>query len=113
MKQETKEIVDWIKNVLIDYKNYIHDNVPQLYWSYRNRHVKAFKFLDSLPDIESHLCNGGYIQDKNGNPCCHGDKIRYENAEGILTWHVATSQFYVKGVVLDVWTINPNNLEKL
>lgn len=36
---------------------------------------RAIEFLDTLPEIESKLCQGGYIKDENGTPCCHGDKI--------------------------------------
>ena len=34
-------------------------------------------FLDSLPQIEFHLKNGGYVQDRNGTPCCDRDKVKF------------------------------------
>ena len=55
MKQETKKIIKWIKGHITVVSNEASEH-----------HHKAFNFLDSLPEIESHLCRGGYIQDKNG-----------------------------------------------
>ena len=42
---------------------------------------KAIEFLGSLPDIENKLCFGGYIQDKNGKPCCDGDYVKFQISE--------------------------------
>lgn len=64
MKKETKELIEWIKRHI---SVTVNDDVEL--------HHKAFDFLNSLPEIESHLCRGGYIQDKNGTPCCDGDEI--------------------------------------
>ena len=79
MKQETKELIDWIKKQI----NLAKDCCINLAWEgkheqYNKDHKKAFEFLDSLPKIESRLCHGGYIQDKNGTPCCHGDIVKFE-----------------------------------
>ena len=72
-------------------------------------------FLDSLPEIEKHLCLGGYIQDKNAIPCCDGDYVKItvkkdyeipiesgsvtkyagETLEGRLTWNLTQGRFYV------------------
>jgi hypothetical protein len=53
---------------------------PNEYW--KEDKIKAMKFLDSLPQIEQHLCFGGYIQDSNGTPCCDGDRVRFEFEDG-------------------------------
>lgn len=45
---------------------------------YNHHEDKICEFLESIPQIESHLCKGGYIQDKNGTPCCDGDRVRFE-----------------------------------
>ena len=45
---------------------------------YNEHEDKICEFLKSIPQIESHLCLGGYIQDKNGTPCCHGDKVNFQ-----------------------------------
>lgn len=85
MKQKSKESIEWIKSVLNDCKINVNNSQSldneekvQRYANIEN----ALKFLDSLPDIESHLCRGGYIQDKNGTPCCDGDIIRIIVPEG-------------------------------
>ena len=78
MKQETKEIIDWIKKQISIARCNI-GNLSLEYWDKDKE--KAIEFLDSLQEIESHLCCGGYIQDKNGTPCCHGDKIKFKFSE--------------------------------
>jgi len=75
MKQETKELVDWIKKQ-ISLAGTIVTNISKPCW--QQDCDKAITFLNSLPEIESHLCRGGYIQDINGAPCCDGDKVRFE-----------------------------------
>ena len=65
MKEETREIINDIKDALRTTMNSV-------------RYRRAVDFLDSLPEIESKLCHGGYIQDKNGTPCCHGDIVKFE-----------------------------------
>ena len=68
-----------------------------------NKHEdKICEFLNSIPQIESHLCLGGYIQDKNGTPCCHGDKIIYdENHEGVLEWDKKNARFIIASIYSD------------
>ena len=79
MKQETKELIDWIKKQI----SIVRCNIGNLSLEYWDKDKeKAIEFLDSLQEIESHLCLGGYIQDKNGTPCCHGDKIKFQYDEG-------------------------------
>ena len=81
MRKETKELVEWIKcQILIN-----SDDSYKITKDATEKHFSlvkdSIKFLDSLPEIESHLCNGGYIQDKNGTPCCHGDDIKIKFRE--------------------------------
>ena len=76
MKQETKELINWIKKQI----NLAKECCIDVAWNgeheyYNTDYEKAMKFLDSLPQIESRLCQGGYIQDKNGIPCHDGDKV--------------------------------------
>lgn len=103
MKQETKEIVDWIKKQI----NLAKENCIDVAWNgnyeyYNTDYKKAIKFLNSLPQIESRLCKGGYIQDKNGTPCCHGDKVIYdENYEGILEWDKKNARFIIASIYGD------------
>lgn len=111
MKQETKELIDWIKKQIniaktnnIDYKQYDSD------------YDKAVSFLDSLPEIEAKLCRGGYIQDKNGVPCCEGDKVKFfynnKEMEGILVWSIG-GYFYVTAGIIDYDTIVLGEFEKV
>lgn len=97
MKKETKELIDWIKKQ-ISLAGTIVTDVSQPYW--QQDRDKTIKFLDCLPEIESHLCRGGYIQDKNGTPCCDGDKIINKvisgDEIGMLYWSKSDSRFYFK-----------------
>ena len=86
MKQETKELVRWIKNHI----SVANNKGAELYLH------KAFDFLDSLPDIEKKLCFGGYVQDINGTTCCHGDKVKLDNAVYTLYWSKSDYRFYLK-----------------
>ena len=71
MKKETKELINWVKIQILAQTKGGDDKF--------NQNInKACNFLDSLKDIELHLCLGGYIQDRNGTPCCHGDKIKFK-----------------------------------
>ena len=72
MKKETKELVEWIKESLNEWAS----RTPAKEGD--NTYFKSLEFLDSLPKIESHLCKGGYIRDRNGTPCCNGDKVQFE-----------------------------------
>ena len=109
MKQETKELIQWIEKQ-ISLAGTIVTDASQPYWQKDRK--KAIDFLNSLPEIESHLCNGGYIQDRNGTPCCHGDKVRFKFVEkwyednfkerytpvmdGILNFCRETKKFYIQ-----------------
>ena len=78
MKQETKKTIDWIKKQInLAKENCIDPAHKDGYPEYEADYERAMNFLDSLPEIESKLCRGGYIQDKNGTPCCDGDKILF------------------------------------
>ena len=111
MKQETKELIQWMKENIVPFKE--HGTVPMAIIPHGTEmQDKAIKFLDSLPEIESHLCNGGYIQDRNGTPCCHGDKVRFKFVkkwyednfkerytpvmDGILKFCGDTKKFYIQ-----------------
>ena len=79
MKQETKELLEWIEKQ-INLAGTIVTDASQPYWQEDCK--KALKFLNTLPEIENKLCFGGYIQDRNGIPCCHGDKVNFQYDEG-------------------------------
>ena len=79
MKQETKELLGWIEKQ-INLAGTVVTDVSQPYW--QEDRDKAFKFLNSLPEIESKLCRGGYILDKNKNPCCEGDCVSFIISSG-------------------------------
>lgn len=78
MKQETKRLIEWIKMLLkMERASHIYANEKTV----ETDCDRAMEFLDTLPEIESKLCQGGYVQDKNGTPCCNGDKVRFEFEE--------------------------------
>lgn len=82
MKQETKQTIDWIKKQINLAKETCIDPCHKDgYPEYEADYEKAMKFLDSLPEIELKLCQGGYIQDRNGKPCCNKDKVKFEFEE--------------------------------
>lgn len=96
MKFETKELVKWCISLLEDYRALNMSEKRNFRAVRSDKEIDncegSIKFLKSLPEIESHLCRGGYIQDKNGTPCCEGDLIKatadadgYE-VQGFLTW---------------------------
>ena len=101
MKQETKELLEWIEKQ-INLAGTIVTDVSQPYWQEDCK--KALEFLYSLPEIESKLCRGGYIQDCNGIPCCDGDTILIHDdpekekdySKGMLCWSVEDRRFYFK-----------------
>ena len=81
MKQETKNLIAWIKTLLKREKaSYIYADENAV----ETDCDRAIEFLDSLPEIEKHLCQGGYIQDKNGTPCCDGDKVEFKFSAKVL-----------------------------
>lgn len=103
MKQETKELIKWIKSNIVQ---------PSKGDEFYEKWKEAMKLLEnSLPEIEKRLCLGGYIQDKNGTPCCHGDKVKFKFSEkgfntnwkdkypnimtGKLQWSTDTNSFAI------------------
>ncbi len=109
MKQETKDLIIWIKKQInLAKENCIIPCHKDGYSEYEADYEKAMNFLDSLPEIESKLCQGGYIQDVNGVPCCNGDKVKIivkegyriikfagKELEGSLAWNKVKGRFYV------------------
>lgn len=113
MKKETKELVKWIRN-------HITMKAEETFVPYDNMRAQAEAFLDSLPEIESHLCRGGYIQDKNGKPCCEGDEVIYTEpslpvaVRGVLNWNKNSGCFKIRhsiGTILG--PLNISRLEKV
>lgn len=102
MKQETKETINWIKKQ-INLSGECLVAQPNEYW--KEDYEKAMKFLDSLPQIESRLCQGGYIQDENGVPCCNNDEVIFSyfddnivnvpKKKGQLRWCPDYAQFII------------------
>ena len=118
MKEESKRILEKLINKH-SVRNAINDNLTpeeiaeRTAWN--KNEDKILAFLKSIPQIESHLCLGGYIQDKNGIPCCHGDKVKFKFKEssfkdpfvnkyvkkygesniGTLMWYAKNSQFVI------------------
>lgn len=130
MKEETKKLIDWIKKQInIAKTDHINKAWNGKHETYNADYDKAMAFLDSLPTIESHLCRGGYIQDINGTPCCHGDKVKYRDipvdkvGPGTLRWSVNKSRFEIyweeKDTNKDYYPRNlitdfaPNDIEKV
>ena len=103
MKRKTKELIKWAMSLIADYRvqNMVeHSNFRKNTPAAQNSEVeikncKDFaEFLNSLPEIESHLTRGGYIQNKNGTPCCDGDEVKFETIlsrtehyKGNLLWN--------------------------
>lgn len=124
MKQETKELVAFIKDCVFRYQTELKRGEVDigLIDGVKEDKIcdKAITFLNSLPEIESHLCNGGYIQDKNGTPCCDGDVIINESIidkqkeKGILYWSKNDSRFYFKKAdgLLNSLSVNFEKVEK-
>ena len=86
MKKETKELIKWAISLIADYRvqNMVeHSNFRKNTPAAQNSEIEIMnckdfaEFLNSLPEIESHLCRGGYIQDRNGTPCCEGDRVMH------------------------------------
>lgn len=95
MKEETKKLIQWINIILNDFKKILKESAGSVE-AYDKERREAIAFLDSLPEVEKKLCFGGYIQDKNGTPCCHGDKIRVDDTCGELYWSKRDYCFYYK-----------------
>ena len=104
MKEETKELIKWAMAHLADYKTkLLKHEVENVNEDAEKEMCKKFaEFINSLPEIESHLCRGGYIQDRNGTPCCEGDQIINpslldgKKELGKLYWSVSDCRFYCK-----------------
>lgn len=108
MTEKSKELVDWIKDRILDVERscqfMVDDDVKDKYISMMSKCDEAIKFLDSLPEIESRLCKGGYIQDDNGTPCCDGDMVRFvTNSDyegyGYLKWNRNEKRFLIEEIV--------------
>ena len=105
MKKETKELIQWIKDHLSHYRNQLAAGQIKVGLATGEKEVKnayeAINFLNSLPEIESRLCRGGYIQDKNGSPCCDGDLVHFlsksQNEKyGYLKWDKKLARFLLE-----------------
>jgi hypothetical protein len=108
MKDDTKELIRWAEEHFRQYRINIqthpekHGLGPYGVDRESNYATDFLHFLKTLPEIEKKLCFGGYIQDKNGTPCCHGDKIineriiNNEKEKGVLYWSVDDRRFYCK-----------------
>ena len=106
MKQETKELVEFIKDCVFRYQTELKRGEVDIGMINGEKEDKtcdkAITFLNSLPEFELRLCRGGYIQDRNGTPCCDGDVIinksilDKQKEKGILYWSKNDSRFYFK-----------------
>lgn len=100
MKQAMKELVDSAKRLLGRF------SLPSTKTGISPDDVrtarKTIVFLDSLPEIESHLYRGGYIQDSNGTPCCDGDEVKFcvgkEKRHGTILWNRKYASFYISEI---------------
>lgn len=119
MKQETKELISWLKEHLSHYRIELATGRVKIGMvageKEEERAFAAIDFLNSLPEIESQLCRGGYIQDKNGTPCCHGDKVVYKTKEYTLKWSKPYSRFILEAErsVRDIWDFGNNEILKV
>ena len=105
MKKETKELISWLKEHLSHYRIELATGRVKIGMvageKEEERAFAAIDFLNTLPEIESHLCRGGYIQDRNGTPCCEGDIIRIIVPEGNamigrLCWSDTNKNFSIR-----------------
>ena len=115
MKQETKELINWVKIQLLAQTKGNNDE-------FNKKIDKACKFLDSLPVTEHRLCLGGYIQDRNGTPIGHGDTVKVfcdgaidPYAEATLNWNAPNHQFYLiqKKFGTHKWSFDSKLIEKV
>lgn len=70
MKQETKDLIKWFQQFLIDFEGTYNEKIPDGY------DKKMFELLDSLPALEEQLKHGGFLPDINNTPCKDGDLIK-------------------------------------
>lgn len=105
MKQETRELLDYIIRKF-DFRQPLGKCTskisPTEAQAFNERQDKIQAFLRSIPDIEKHLTEGGYIQDRNGTPICHGDKVIFRknleekfSREGLLLWNPDRAMFEI------------------
>jgi hypothetical protein len=107
MRQETKELLDYIIHKF-DFREPVGKCTskisPAEAQAFNRRQDRIQAFLRSIPDIEKHLTEGGYIQDRNGTPICHGDKINVYDADeslsrtykqAVLNWNPRLARFEV------------------
>lgn len=93
MKEESRKILDYLiskHSLRIGH----YDGYSEQDEAWNLQEEKICDFLESIPEIESHLCRGGYIQDKNGTPCCDGDKVKRNGNEYRLYWSIKECRFY-------------------
>lgn len=119
MKKETKKLISWLKEHLSHYRIELATGRVKIGMVAGEKEVErafaAIDFLNTLPEIESHLCRGGYIQDRNGTPCCDGDKVKVKDKEYTLYWSKNDGCFYMKSdampKVLERLSINIEKVE--
>ncbi len=109
MKKETKKLIQWAMAHLADYKTkLLKHEVENVNEDAEKEMCKKFaEFINSLPEIESHLYRGGYIHDRNGTPCCDRDKVKIKDREYTLYWSKSDGCFYMQSDVM------PEFLERL
>ena len=123
MKKETKALIKWMK-AQIKIAAKLDDSyliTPVAIDTHKSFEEDAEKFLDSLPKIESHLCRGGYIQDRNGTPCCNEDNVRFvvtdatdeEWCLGRLIWKPKLSAFQIISNAFTCFVSNVKWFEKV
>ena len=107
MKQETEELIKWLRRHLNLYQVKILRNEVDIGAAEGqleiSRIIDAVDFLKQLPSIEQKLCFGGYIQDINGTLCCNGDKVRIIDKKGKgyygrLVWSDENKAFRIQDV---------------
>ena len=105
MKQETKDLLEDIISAFNERRitgNFPTEKKEAEVKRFNEKQQKIQDFLRSIPDIEKHLTEGGYIQDKNGTPICHGDKVSFcknikekFSTEGFLLWNPDKAMFEI------------------
>lgn len=97
MKEESRKILD---ELIREYSCGLarHDDLSNKEYEridkFNELEDKIKNFLYSIPQI--------YILDENGTPCCHGDKVIYdENYEGILEWDKKNARFIIASIYGD------------
>ena len=118
MKEETKELLEYIILQFSTRKNTkkemsVQDMEDAIRFNERNQKIQDF--LRSIPEIEEKLCFGGYIQDKNGVPCCQGDKVNvpFQDFIGTLKWDLPTRRFVVVCDNGTEWSLSSWEFEKV